>query len=204
MVSLKRFFLAFFLILLATFLLVVLLPKTFGPNQGHLEVDLVDLGANTENFRDMEIRTKGAVKFYESIYQYEDFWLAPETEGCCGIPVVVRDAGLSVPPENSSIEVWGTIKYCELEGGFFYLDATLWEHAENIVSGTGTITFLNFEGGFYGIVSDNGDSYDPVNLAREFQVDGLRVRFEVRILQGVLSIHAWGKCVSILSIEKLD
>lgn len=204
MVSLKRFFLAFFLILLATFLLVVLLPKTFGPNQGHLEVDLVDLGANTEDFRDMEIRTKGTVKLYASIYQYEDFWLAPETKGCCGIPVVVRDAGLSVPPENSSIEVWGTIKHSELEGGFFYLDATLWEHAENIVSGTGTIRFLNFEGEFYGIVSDDGKHYDPVNLAREFHDDGLRVRFEVRILQGVGGVHMWGKYVSILSIAKLD
>jgi len=203
-VSLKRFFLAFFLVLLATFLLVVLLPKTFGPNQGHLEVDLVDLGANTEGFRDMEVRTKGTVKFYASVYQYEDFWLAPETEGCCGIPVVVRNAGLSVPPENSSIEVWGTIKYCELEGGFFYLDATSWEHAENIVSGTGTITFLSFEGGFYGIVSDDGDHFDPINLARKFQVDGLRVRFEVRILEGVIGVHMWGKYVSVLSIEKLD
>lgn len=190
--------------MLVTFLLVVLLPKPFEPNQEHLKVDLVDLSANIEDFQDLEIRTRGTVKFHVSFYQYEDFWLAPNTQSCYGIPVVVRNAGLSVPFENASIEVWGTIKYCGLEGGFFYLDATSWEYAENIVSGTGTIGFLNFEGGFYGIVSDDGEHYDPVNLSREFQVDGLRVRFEVKVLQGVGSIHMWGKVVSILHIERLQ
>ena len=73
---------------------------------------------------------------------------------------------------------------------------------QNIVSGTGTIIFLDFEGGFYGILSDGGEHYDPVNLSKEFQVDGLRVRFEVKILQGVGSIHMWGKVVSIRHIEK--
>jgi len=73
---------------------------------------------------------------------------------------------------------------------------------QNIVSGTGTIIFLDFEGGFYGILSDDGEHYDPVNLSKEFQVDGLRVRFEVKILQDVLSFHMWGKVVSIRHIEK--
>jgi len=50
---------------------------------------------------------------------------------------------------------------------------------QNIVSGTGAIIFLDFEGGFYGILSDDGEHYDPVNLSKEFQVDGLRVRFEI-------------------------
>jgi hypothetical protein len=73
-----------------------------------------------------------------------------------------------------------------------------------MVSGTGAIRFLDFEGGFYGIVSDDGKHYDPISLDSEFRVDGMRVRFEVRILQDVASYHMWGEVVSILHIEKLD
>ncbi len=47
-----------------------------------------------------------------------------------------------------------------------------------IVKGTGTIVYLNFEGGFYGIIADNGEHYDPINLPSEFKKDGLRVRFK--------------------------
>lgn len=75
---------------------------------------------------------------------------------------------------------------------------------QNIASETGTVIFLDFEGGFYGIFSDSGERYDPVNLSEEFRVDGLRVRFEVKILQDIGSIHMWGKVVSIRYIEKLE
>jgi hypothetical protein len=51
---------------------------------------------------------------------------------------------------------------------------------ENIVVGTGTIEFLDFEGGFYGIISDDGERYDPLNMNQEFQVNGLRVYFEAK------------------------
>jgi hypothetical protein len=201
-IDLKRFFIAYFLILLVTFSVVVFLISPSGSNQRHLEVDLKDLVANVEDFHDMKIRTRGTVNFWASFYMYEDFWLSSDTQGECGIPVVVRDAELSVPSENSSIEVLGAIRFSELEGGFFYLNATSWDYAENIVSGTGTIVFMGFEGGFYGIISDDGEHYDSVNLDRRFRVDGLRVRFEVRLLQDVLSVHMWGKLVSILHIER--
>jgi hypothetical protein len=116
-VGLKRFFVAYFSILVVTFSLVVLLHETFSADQGHLEVDLKDLVANIEDFCAMKIRTKGTVQFWASFYMYEDFWLAADTQSECGIPVVVRNAGLSQPSEYASIEVWGTIEYCELKAG---------------------------------------------------------------------------------------
>ena len=73
----------------------------------------------------------------------------------------------------------------------------------SIRSGTGKIQYMDFEGGFYGIVSDDGEHYDPINLASEFQVDGLQVSFTVKILDSV-SIHIWGMVVEILEIEILD
>jgi hypothetical protein len=200
-VSLKRFFVGYSLVVLAASSLVVLLAEQSRSSQIYLEVDLADLTVSVEDFRDKKIRTKGTVEFRFSFYMCEDFWL---TQGSYGIPVVVRDAGLSVPSENSSIVIWGTVKYSGIEGGFFYLDATSWDYAEDMVSGTGTIRFFDFEGGFYGIVSDDGEHYDPINLNRGFQVDGLRVHFEIRILRDVHSYHMWGEVVSILHIGKLD
>ncbi|MFQ6114636.1 MAG: DUF333 domain-containing protein, partial [bacterium] len=52
---------------------------------------------------------------------------------------------------------------------------------DNIIDDTGTVKFIQLEGGFYGIVADNGKNYLPINLAPEFKVDRLRVRFKAKI-----------------------
>jgi hypothetical protein len=67
----------------------------------------------------------------------------------------------------------------------------------------GTIKYVNLEGGFYGIMSDNGVKLDPVNLKSEFKKDGLRVKFVYSLKQGGASIHQWGKIIEIISIRKI-
>jgi len=74
----------------------------------------------------------------------------------------------------------------------------------NVVEGTGTIKFLNFEGGFYGIIGDDGEHYDPINLGEEFRVNGLRVHFKVRIEEEMVSFHMWGIIVTVISIEEVE
>ena len=74
---------------------------------------------------------------------------------------------------------------------------------DNYVEGTGRIQYNDFEGGFYGIVSDDGEHYDPINLPSEFEEDGLRVGFKLKILENQSSIHMWGTVVEILEIKKL-
>ncbi len=74
---------------------------------------------------------------------------------------------------------------------------------DNYVEGTGRIQYNDFEGGFYGIVSDDGEHYDPINLPSEFEEDGLRVEFKLKILENQSSIHMWGTVVEILEIKKL-
>lgn len=68
---------------------------------------------------------------------------------------------------------------------------------------TGTVVFLSFEGGFYGIKGDDGRSYDPVNLPEDLRVDGLHVRFEAKELTGMASFHMWGIMVELVHIQKL-
>ena len=74
----------------------------------------------------------------------------------------------------------------------------------NVVSGVGTITYLDFEGGFYGLVADDGARYDPLNLDDAYRQDSLRVRFRVRLQTGVMTIRMWGKPVEVLEIARLD
>jgi inhibitor of cysteine peptidase len=69
--------------------------------------------------------------------------------------------------------------------------------------GTGTIVFLSFEGGFYGIKADDGKSYDPINLPAEFCREGMRVRFEAKELPNMASFHMWGIIVQIVHIQAL-
>jgi inhibitor of cysteine peptidase len=74
---------------------------------------------------------------------------------------------------------------------------------EQIVVGTGTIQYNEFEGGFYGIVGDDGENYDPINLPSDFNEEGLRVKYTLKILKNQTSIHIWGIIVEIIKIEKV-
>ena len=72
----------------------------------------------------------------------------------------------------------------------------------DLIFGTGAVKFIYLEGGFYGIIGDNGKRYYPTNLNQEFEVDGLRVRFEAKIRDDVVGIHMWGTPIKILKIKK--
>ncbi len=74
---------------------------------------------------------------------------------------------------------------------------------DNFIQGNGTIQFNDFEGGFYGIVDDDGEKYDPINLPSEYEEDGIRVSYTIKILEDQASIHQWGLMVEIIEIEGL-
>ncbi len=66
----------------------------------------------------------------------------------------------------------------------------------------GTVKYQNFEGGFWGIVADDGKNYDPDNLAGEFRQEGLRVQVEA-VPNDRIGIHMWGTIVEITAITRL-
>lgn len=68
----------------------------------------------------------------------------------------------------------------------------------------GTVTFIDLEGGFYGISGDDGENYLPFNLAPEYEVDGLRIAFEYEPVKDVTTIQMWGTPVNLTFIEKTD
>lgn len=71
---------------------------------------------------------------------------------------------------------------------------------EGTVTGTGTVTYIDLEGGFYGIVADDGTHYLPLDLDPAFAQDGLRVRFTLRPVD-VATIQQWGTPAEVVSIE---
>lgn len=75
---------------------------------------------------------------------------------------------------------------------------------QDIISETGTVKYIDVEGGFFGIIGDSGKNYDPINLSEEFQKDNLRVSFDAKISEDMVSTHMWGTLIEIIRIEKLD
>jgi hypothetical protein len=64
----------------------------------------------------------------------------------------------------------------------------------------GTVTYVELEGGFYGIRGQDGHDYFPLELDDRFRKDGLRVRFEAR-KESAVTIQQWGTPVRIVSIS---
>jgi hypothetical protein len=85
-----------------------------------------------------------------------------------------------------------------------YLEANLEPEPKPDISNmmTGTIKYVDLEGGYYNILADNGRSYHPVNLPREYRRHGLRIAFRAVLLSGTVGIHS-GIYVEITRITKL-
>jgi hypothetical protein len=67
----------------------------------------------------------------------------------------------------------------------------------------GEVVYLDFEGGFYGIISNDDKHYDPINLPEEFKVTGLEVFVIARIRDNYASFHMWGRIIEIRHIKIL-
>ncbi len=71
------------------------------------------------------------------------------------------------------------------------------------ISAIGTVKYISLEGGFYGITTDDNKNLDPLNLPKEFQVDGKRISFKYVEKKDMASIHMWGTIVEIIEIREL-
>jgi len=65
----------------------------------------------------------------------------------------------------------------------------------------GRITHETLEGGFWSIRGDDGVTYDPLNLAAQYQKDGLPVLATLVLRPDMGSAHMVGPIVDVVSIE---
>ncbi len=63
------------------------------------------------------------------------------------------------------------------------------------------VTWIPLEGGFYGLLAEDGSKYLPLNLPAAFQRDGLQVTIEGEPKQ-VMTIQMWGTPLEIKKIKK--
>lgn len=61
---------------------------------------------------------------------------------------------------------------------------------------------FDFEGGFYGLITADGQKLLPMNLSNEFQKDGLMVKIQGVRLEGMMTIQQWGEPYKITAIAK--
>ena len=67
----------------------------------------------------------------------------------------------------------------------------------------GTVRYIDLEGGFWGITVDDGRKFDPLNLPEKFKKDGLRVNVKLRPRDEMAGLHMWGQIVEIIQIEEI-
>jgi hypothetical protein len=76
------------------------------------------------------------------------------------------------------------------------------EGAENQMEISGVIRYYELEGGFYAILGEDGETYNPINLPEEFRQDGLPVRAKIRPRHDMMGIHQAGPLVEIIEIRR--
>jgi len=64
-----------------------------------------------------------------------------------------------------------------------------------------TVKFLDFEGGFYGLVSSNGDKLLPINLAKEYKLPGTVLKVQGHIIKDMITTQQWGQVFKITDIK---
>jgi hypothetical protein len=78
------------------------------------------------------------------------------------------------------------------------------EQAMPMMKIRGTVKYVNLEGGFYAIYADDGTKYTPFNLGKEYRIAGLVVEIEGRLMTDMMSIQQHGDMLKIEHITVVD
>lgn len=81
-------------------------------------------------------------------------------------------------------------------------DKTQHVREQGVTAFTGTMSWIELEGGFWGIVTPGGGKYLPTNgVPESLQKDGLPVRGTARVRKGYMTMQMWGSPVEVVTIE---
>jgi len=71
---------------------------------------------------------------------------------------------------------------------------------ENEVATKGMIKYIDLEGGFFGLIGDDGQGYDPINLPDKYRLANRRVHFKGIIRHDMVSVNMWGVILELTEI----
>lgn len=74
----------------------------------------------------------------------------------------------------------------------------------SLISGTGVVVYEDIEGGFYGVISDEGRRFRPQGIPDELKVNGTKIAFSFRPDPETLSVFMWGEPVVIAFIQAVS
>ena len=69
---------------------------------------------------------------------------------------------------------------------------------------TGKVHYLNFEGGFYGIVTDQNEKLLPMNLPKAYRIEGTVLALKGEFMTDMLTTQQWGKLFKISDYKVLE
>ncbi|MBN1165679.1 MAG: hypothetical protein JXA44_00955 [Methanospirillaceae archaeon] len=76
--------------------------------------------------------------------------------------------------------------------------------ADDLISGQGTVQYIDLEGGFFGILDDDGSRYYPLNLDPLYSQDQLRAAYNLTPEKDVVTFAMWGTPVRILDMHRIE
>jgi len=122
-------------------------------------------------------------------------------------PIPVKATYVSMSTEDMEITI-GSDFTVDMQGEYSFdlVYHSMWNKFidQSMVHQTGTIRYIDIEGGFYGIIGSDGKNYEPVNLRPEFQLEGKEVTFTAEIHEEIESIYMWGTPVEVSMLHDGD
>jgi hypothetical protein len=73
--------------------------------------------------------------------------------------------------------------------------------AQDEISFVGEVRWIPLEGGFFGLVAEDGRRFFPLNLPQEFKKEGLKIKVKGNIKKGIATVQMWGAPFEIHEIE---
>jgi len=64
-----------------------------------------------------------------------------------------------------------------------------------------TVNYYDFEGGFYGLTSQTGDKLLPMNLAKQYKLQGTVLKVKGEVIKDMMTIQQWGQPFKIYDVE---
>lgn len=64
-----------------------------------------------------------------------------------------------------------------------------------------TVKYYDFEGGFYGLTTVDGDKLLPMNLAKIYKLPGTVLKVKGVLIKDMMTIQQWGKAFKITDVE---
>lgn len=68
----------------------------------------------------------------------------------------------------------------------------------------GKVHYLKFEGGFYGIVTNQSEKLLPMNLPKEYRLEGTVLALKGDLIKDMLTTQQWGKPFKINQYKVLE